>query len=144
MTALEPRKWLKGMDKVGLLNLLWVPHCNRAPIMMVVIKQLMCLVHDECLWLEEMIPITDMLIHTIMWLPYIGENVAMVFGGKADEHALADVMKEKFKLVKKPRDYAISSICDPTVKVAMQILAGNVMQKCRADEVLTPLVALAA
>lgn len=64
-TTLEPRKWLKGMHKAGLLNLLWVPHYNRAPITMVVIKKLMCLVHDGCPWLKELIPITDLLIHRI-------------------------------------------------------------------------------
>ena len=38
MTMLEPWKWLRGMDKVGFLNMLWVPHYNRVPIRMVVIK----------------------------------------------------------------------------------------------------------
>ena len=51
----------------------------------------------------------------------------MIFGGKGGEQALAELMKEKFKLVKKPRGYTVSSICDPTVKVAMQIIAWKVM-----------------
>lgn len=38
--------------------------------------------HDGCLWLEEPILITDRLIHRITWLPYIGENLAMMFGEK--------------------------------------------------------------
>lgn len=80
MTTLELWKWLKGVDKVGLLNLLWVPHYNRTPIILLVIKQLLCLVHDGCLWLEELIPITDMLIHRITRLPCTGENLAMMFG----------------------------------------------------------------
>jgi len=68
----------------------------------------------------------------------------MVFGRKASEHALVEAMKEKFKLVKNPRGYAISSICDPTVKVATQILATKVMQKCHTNEVSTPVIALVA
>jgi len=68
----------------------------------------------------------------------------MIFGGKGGEQALVESMKEKFKLVKKPRGYAISSICDPAVKVAMQILARKVMRKCCADEVSMPVVTLAA
>jgi len=44
-------------------------------------------------------------------------------------------MKEKFKLVKKLRGYAISSISDPIVKVAMRILARKVKRKCFIDEV---------
>lgn len=38
MTVLEAQKWLRGMDKAKLLNLIWVPHYNSAPITMVVIK----------------------------------------------------------------------------------------------------------
>ena len=60
------------------------------------------MVHDGCLWLAEPIPIIDRLIHRITWLPYIGENPAMMFGRKGGELALAEVMKEKFKLIKKP------------------------------------------
>ena len=84
---------------------------------MIVIKQLLCLVHDGCLWLEEPIPITNMLIHRIMRLPYTREYLAMAFGGKAGEHVLAEAMKEKFKLVKKSCGYVISSICNPAIKV---------------------------
>jgi len=97
------------------------------PLIILVINQLPCLVHDGCLWQEGPIPITDRLIHTIMWLLYTGKNLAMMFGRKGGKLALAETMKEKFKLVKKLRGYAISSIYDPVVKVAMQILAGKVM-----------------
>lgn len=68
----------------------------------------------------------------------------MAFGRKANEHALAEVMKEKLKLLKKPRDYSISSIYDHAVKVATQILAGKVMWKCCTDEVSAPMINLAA
>lgn len=144
VTNLELSKWMKGMDKVGLLNLLWVPHYSCAPIAMIVIKQLLCLVHNGCLWLKELIPITDMLIHRVTWQSHSGENPAMAFGEKAGEHALAETMKEKFKLVKNPRGYAITNICEPVIKVATQKLVGKVMRKYRTDEVLTPTIALAA
>jgi len=68
----------------------------------------------------------------------------MIFGRKGCEQALMEAMKEKCKLVKKLPGYAISSICDPTVKVAMKILASKVMRKCRADEVPMPVIALVA
>jgi len=143
MIALEPQKWLRGVKKARLLNLLWVPHYNRTPVTVLVIKQLLCLVHDGHLWLEEPIPITNMLIHHITCLPYTSENPAMIFGGKGGELALAESMKEKFKLVNKSRRYAISSICDPAIKVEREILVGKVMRKCRANEVPAPVVALA-
>lgn len=140
---LELCKWLRGVDKASLLNLLCVPHYNRTPIIVLVIKKLLCLVHDGCLWLEELIPITDRLIHRITQLPYTGENPAMMFGRKFCKHDLAEAMKEKFKLVKNSRGYSISSIYDPTVKVATQILVAKVMRKCHIDEVSTPIVARA-
>lgn len=79
-----------------------MPHYNRTPIIVLVIKKLLCLVHNGCLWLEELIPIIDRMIHRITRLPYTGENLAMMFGRKGGDLALAEAMKEKFKLVKKP------------------------------------------
>jgi len=32
VTMLEPRKWLLDVEKIGLLNLLWVSHFHRVPI----------------------------------------------------------------------------------------------------------------
>lgn len=144
MNTLELQKWLRGVDKAGLLNLLWVSHYNHTPIIVLVIKQLLCLVHNGCLWLEEPIPITNRLILRITWMPYTRENLAMMFGEKGGEHALAEAMKDKLKLMKKPRGYAISSIYDPMVKVATQILARKFMQKFHTDEVLTPVIAIVA
>lgn len=143
VTALEPRRWLRGVDKAGLLNLLWVSHYNNVPITIVVIKKLLCLVHDGHLWLEDPIPITNKLIHRITWLPYIRENLVMVFGRKVGEHVLTEAMKEKFKLVKKPHRYAFLSIRGPVIKVATQLLVGKVMHKCCAYEVMALVVALA-
>lgn len=114
------------------------------PITMRVIKQVLCLVHDGCLWLEEPIRITNMLIHMITWLPHLGLNLTMELGRKIGEHDLAEKMKDKFKLVKKLHGYSISSITNPTVKVATQILARKIMRKCHADEVSTLLVSLVA
>lgn len=46
VTALELVKWICGIEKAGFLNLLWVPHYHYAPVIMIAIKQLLCLVHD--------------------------------------------------------------------------------------------------
>ena len=53
VTTLEPQKWLRGVEKAKMLNLLWVSHFHHAPITIFVIKELLCLVHDGFLWLEE-------------------------------------------------------------------------------------------
>jgi len=102
------------------------------------------MVHSGFLWLEEPTPITDMLIHRITWLPHSGENPAMAFGRKKSEHDLVEAMKDKFKLAKKLCGYTITSITNPVVKVVTQIFARKIMWKCPADEVPTPVVALAA
>lgn len=73
---------------------------------------------DGFLCLEEPIPITDSLIHWITRLPYEGENLAMIFSEKGGEQAFTDSMKENFKPMNKPCRYAISSICDPAMKVS--------------------------
>jgi len=85
MNVMELWRWLKGVEKEGFLNLLWVPHYNHTPVTNLVIKQLLWFIHDGCLWVEETIHIIDMLIHQIMHLPYTGENPAMIFGGKGGE-----------------------------------------------------------
>lgn len=95
-----------------------------------VIKQLLYLVHDGCLWMEEPIPIIDHLIHRITWHPCKGEDPTNISEGKSDDLAIPEAMKKKFKMEKKKRGYAISSINKPTVKVATQILARKVTWKC--------------
>ena len=52
-------------------------------------------------------------------------------------------MKTKYKLEKKKCGYAIVSIKDKGMRIATQLLAGKLMQKCHSDEVLAPVVALA-
>ena len=118
-------------------------HYHHTPVTIFIIKQLLCLVHDGCLWLEEPIPITIDLIHCISRLTYKGEDHVDISEGKRSDLAIAEAMKKKYKLEKKKRGYTISNINDKAVKVASQILAGKVMCKCRAEEVIASVVALA-
>lgn len=60
---LWPRVWLLGVEKVGILNLRWLPHYHHMTITTFVIWQLLCLVHDGFMWFEEPILITTELIH---------------------------------------------------------------------------------
>ena len=68
VTLLELVEWIHGFNKSGLLNLLWMPQYHRSNINLIVIKQLLTMVHDRCLWLSVAIPITDMMIHQITLL----------------------------------------------------------------------------
>lgn len=78
-----------------------MPHYHRAPVTIFVIKQLLYLMHDGCLWLEEPIPITNHLIHRITWLPCLGEDPVNISEGKSHDLAIAEAMKNKFKLENK-------------------------------------------
>lgn len=52
-------------------------------------------------------------------------------------------MKKKFKLEKNKRGYSISSVNNPTIKVAMEVLARKDLCKYCVDEVPVSVVALA-
>lgn len=67
------------------------------------------------------------LIHHISCLPCEGEDPADISKGKSSDLAIAEAMKKKYKMAKKKRGYAISSITGKGIKVATQILAGKVM-----------------
>ena len=54
------------MEKVGLLNLRWIPHYHHAAITIFVNQQLLCLVQDGYLWLEEPIPNIANLVRRII------------------------------------------------------------------------------
>ena len=47
------------------------------------------LVHDDALWLGELIPIDVALIHKIIDLPDKGADLMADFGGKAQEKVVA-------------------------------------------------------
>jgi len=84
-----------------------------------------------------------MLIHWIILLPHSSLNLTKEFGGKTSECDLAEKMKKKFDVVKKLCRYSVTSINDPTVQIATQILSSTFMRKCHADEVLVPIISLA-
>ena len=92
-------------------------HYNHTPVIVLVIKQLLWLAHDGCLWLEELIPITANLIHRISQRPIKGNNPAAI-ARKSSDLALAEAMKAKYKLEKRKRGYVIARIKDHGVHVA--------------------------
>lgn len=115
---------------------------HSAPVTIFVIKKLLYLVHDGCLWLGEPIPIMNHLIHRNTQLACKGEDPTNISEGKSDDLAIAEAMKKKFKLEMKKIGYAISSINNAVIKFATQILARKVVRKCHADEVPTQVVHL--
>lgn len=143
VSTLEPRKWLRRVEKSRLLNLLWVLHFHHIPITIFIIRQLLCLVHDGYLWLEDPIPITADLIHYIFQLQYKGKDPTTIADGKGSDLALGEPMEMKYKVEKKKRGYVVSNIKDKGVRAATQLLVDKVMRKCHADQVPKQVVALA-
>ena len=84
------------MEEARLLHLLWIPHFHWALVTIFVIRQLLFLVHDGCLWLEEPIPIMTDLIDGISRLPCMGRDPVGIVG-KSRDLALVEAMKKKYK-----------------------------------------------
>ena len=63
--------------------------------------------------------------------------------GKNKDNEMAQVMKEKYGLVKKSHGYKINSIKDQGVQFTADILVWKIMRKCRANEVPIVVVSLA-
>lgn len=74
VTTLQPKEWMRKVEKAELLCLLSIPHFLWPPITILVIRQLLCLVHDGYLWLDKPIHITIEPIHRISLLPCEGRD----------------------------------------------------------------------
>ena len=66
--------WTRGLSNVGILNFLRISHFGRYPIMNVYVCQLLALVHDGCLWIQNIITIDAVLINCITNLPKKGPH----------------------------------------------------------------------
>jgi len=62
--------------------------------------------------------------------------------GKNKDKEIAQMMKEKFRLVTKLWGYDINSIDEQGVHFIMHILAGKIMRKCKANEATATIVSL--
>lgn len=117
VTTLQPRKWLQKVEEVGLLCLLSIPHFQRPLITILIIRQLLCLVHDRYLWINKPIPITTELIHKITQLPCEGRDPMEIVAMSGDV-TMTETLKKKYNLEKKQQGYAIDSILNKGVHVA--------------------------
>ena len=101
VTLLEVKQWAAGLEKVGLLKMLNVPHFSRSTQVTVVVKKLLALLHDGNLWIEnQKIAINGELIHKITGLPKEGHDPGIEFLGKHEDTKLAQQMKDHFRLTK--------------------------------------------
>lgn len=141
VTALQPKEWLRKVEKVGLLCLLSIPHFLWPPITMLVIRNFLCLVHEDILWIGKPVSITTELVHRILQLPCEGRDPREIVDRSGDV-TMIDNLKKKYKLKKGQRGYAIDGISYSIVHITTQLLAGKVMRKCHGSKVPAVVIAL--
>ena len=74
-----------------------VSHFGRTSINMVCVRKIIALVHSGYLWLGDRILINDILIKTIIVLPYQGRDPDEEFVGKIQDKAVTVNMKNHMR-----------------------------------------------
>jgi hypothetical protein len=87
---LQPKQWVTGLENIGILNLLEIPHFRWGKDVNKCVKQLLSVLHGGFLWLEEPISIDVELISFIIGLPSNGEKLAQYLEDKTKEKALTE------------------------------------------------------
>ena len=128
VTTLQRKEWLQKVENDGFLCLLSFPHFLWPPITILVIRQLLCLVHNGYLWIGKPIQIMAELIHRISLLPCEGRDPREIVD-KSGDVTMTKTLKRKYKLEKGKRLNIIDNISDRAVCVATQLLARKVSAK---------------
>jgi hypothetical protein len=71
---LHPNQWVIGLENIGILNLMEIPHFGRGRYVNNCIKQLLAVLHGRCFWLEEPLSIDIEIISFITDLPSNGNK----------------------------------------------------------------------
>ena len=69
---LVPMEWARGLDKAGLLSLMYMSHFFFTTKVNDYVKHLLVSFHGGCLWLNQNIPMDVELIEPIFWIPLAG------------------------------------------------------------------------
>ena len=131
-----PHDWIANLASSGLLKLLKIPHFGRSLEVNVIIKILLFCVHEDYLWLESKIDLNIDVIHRITGLSKIGDDSSVHFVGKKSNCKLAAKITQQFNLKKGTKAYDSVDTEDYTIRFTVQLLARQVLRKCRPNEVL--------
>jgi hypothetical protein len=71
---LQPKKWAVGLENIGIMNFLEIPHFRRGKDVKNCVKQLLTVLHGGFFWLEKAISIDVELIAFITGLPSNGQK----------------------------------------------------------------------
>jgi hypothetical protein len=111
---LETWEWEIGLEKVGILNLLEIPHFILSLEINPCVKVFLSCVHGGTMWLDPLVSIETALIAHITELPKSSEDLTILFN-KSREIALSNSMKENFQTFKGKRGLDVKNINDTNV-----------------------------
>ena len=103
-----------------------MPHFGHYNVTYRLARQLLALIHDDCLWIRERAPIDVALIHRITGLPMQGPH-PMEKVGRTYEGEIATKLRQEYHVKKNKRGFIIDSISDPAMRMGTPILACKLM-----------------
>ena len=141
--ALTPQAWIASLQPSRLLNLLQIPHFGQRNEINVVVKVLLSCVHGGNTWLDHRVDITIDLIHSITRLRKTRADPVTHFVGKDQDKKIATRLIKKYNLTRGWWAYNAMQIEDKSLRFTVQLLVGQVLWKCRPNQVLGPTIELA-
>jgi hypothetical protein len=140
----QPLQWATGLEKIGILGLLDLPHFGRGQYTRGCVKQLLAVTHGGDIWFNKLVSIDVEIIAHITGLASWGMDPVQFIDDKTKEKSLADKMKKKYGTDKGTRGIIIKRINDAATQMAAKILAYKLPRKCHREEVSAGVITVAA
>lgn len=120
---------MSGLNNVGLLGLINMPHFGQLNEANACVKQLLAYFHGGTLWFDTPVKITVDLISDITRFSKDRPDPSYYFRGNDNDKKLAVRLKNPYGLECGERDYRINSIDDQEVHISTRILAIKMVKK---------------
>ena len=124
---LVPMEQDYGLDKSGIISLLYVPHFGRTTKVNTCVKQLLVCFHEICMWLYTLIYVDVNLIHFTAGLPKERFNPVPFFVGNEQDKIVVARMKEKYNITRNNQGFDTASINEHSFIFAAKALLSNVL-----------------
>jgi hypothetical protein len=92
----QPLQWAIGLEKIGILGLLDLPHFGRGQYTNSCVKKLLEVTHGGDIWLDKIVSINVELIDHITGFPSWSMDPMQFLDDKTKEKELAEEMKNKY------------------------------------------------
>ena len=124
-----PLPHVQNLERLGLLNLLRLPHFGRGAEVNAVVRILLSCVHGGYLWLGNKVDLNIDLIHRITGLSKMGKHPDIQTTGKTKDSKLPQALVNKYQLQRGGRAYEISSITNDTLRFTASLLVSRLLTK---------------